>query len=467
MRIGAAAKRFFAAPLIAAATAFAACAAPASAQGMSVIRDVEIEETLDVYTRPLLDAANIDPSRVRLVLIGDASVNAFVAEGERIHVHTGLIMRARNPNELIGVLAHETGHISGGHLARSNEAINRSMRPALIAIGLGILAIASGAPDAGAAIISGSGQFAQGNFVRYTNTWEASADQAGADFLERSGQSGRGLITFFNREFRPYEFAARRAPAWVVTHPFTSDRIEALRERVENAAHYDAVDTPENIRRFEFMQAKLVGFIEPLSRTLQLYPPSNTSQPARYARAIAYCGCGIQSRVPDLPRALAEISSLTQEDPTNPFFHELQGQILFENRRFEDSIVHHRRSLELRPRTPLFEINLARALIAADGREAADEAIGLLEHATHAEPDNAFAWTERAAAHDLRGEDGMARLSSAERAYVIGDYGGARNFAERARRSLEQGSVAWQRATDIVASVQNIMGDDRGRRPPS
>ncbi|MGE0827941.1 MAG: M48 family metalloprotease [Hyphomonadaceae bacterium] len=454
--------------LAAALGALLALAAPVQAQQRqpSVIRDAEIEETLRIYTEPLLRAAGLDPADVQLHLVGDTSINAFVAGGQRIFVHSGLIMRARAPNEIIGVLAHETGHISGGHLARSSEAMSVAMRPALIALGLGVLAIAAGAPDAGAALISGMGQFAQGSFVRHTQVQESAADQAGAQFLEQTGQSGEGLISFFNREFRPHEYAVRRVPAYMVTHPFTSDRIESLRARVENAEHFSAVDTPDNLRRFQFMQAKLVGFIEPLSRTLQVYPATDRSQPARYARAIAYCGCGIASRIPDLTRARAEIDSLIAEDPANPWFQELAGQILFENGRAAESIAFHRRSLELRPREPLLEVNLARALIAANGRAGADEAVPILQSALQREPNNAFAWRELATAHDMRGEAGLARLASAEQAYAIGDLGRARNFAERARRELEQGTASWQRASDIVASAQNSLPEENGRRNP-
>jgi predicted Zn-dependent protease len=374
-------------------------------------------------------------------------------------------MEARTPNEIIGVLAHETGHISGGHLARSREAARYAMRPALIAIGLGILAMAAGAGDAGAALIAGSGQFAQANFVRHTQIQESAADQAGASFLEQTGQSGAGLISFFNREFRPHEYAVRRVPPYMVTHPFTSDRIEALRQRVEGAENYRTTDTPDNLRRFQFMQAKLIGFTQTLARTLQVYPPSDRSQPARYARAIAYCGCGVQSKVPDLQRARTEINSLIAEDPRNPYFQELAGQILYENGRAAESIPFHRRALELSPRTALLEINLARAVLQSDSRGGADEAIRLLQRALQSEPENAFAWRTLAEAHETKGQEGLARLASAEQAYSVGDLGMARNFAERARRTLTQGPVSWQRASDIVASVQNTMPDDDQRAP--
>ena len=448
-------------PVVSAAVAVGALALgfspPASAQ--SLIRDAEIEDTLRVYTNPLLDAAGLARNDVDLYVVNEDSVNAFVAGGQNIFVHTGLIMRADTPNEIIGVLAHETGHISGGHGARRSQDIQRAMGPMLISIGLGVLAIAAGAPDAGAALISGSQAFAMADIVRHTQVQESSADQAAVEFLDSAGQSGRGLITFFNTQVRPYEFMARRAPPWMMTHPYTSDRVEAVRERVEAAENRDAVDTPDNLRRFQFMQAKLVGFIRTEGQTLARYPLSDRSQPARYARAVAYY------RVSNLERARSELDSLMAEDPRNAYFQELMGQILFENGRAAESVPYHRRSLELAPNQPLLQVNLARALTAANGREGAEEAIGLLQSVVAREPDNAFAWRELAAARDLRGEEGLAQLASAEQNFAMGDYGAALSFAERARRTLPRNTPSYQRASDIVTFAGNEVRDSAPQQP--
>jgi len=426
-------------------------AAPASAQ--SLIRDAEIEDTLRVYTSPMLVAAGLQPDDVELFIVNDPSVNAFVAGGQNIFVHTGLIMAADTPNEIIGVLAHETGHISGGHGARRGQDMERAMFPMLLSIGLGVLAIAAGAPDAGAALISGSQAFGMGELVRHTQVQESSADQAGLQFLEASGQSGRGLITFFNTQIRPYEFMVRRAPPWMMTHPYTSDRVEALRVSVQAASNYNATDTEDNILRFRFMQAKLVGFIQSQGQTLARYPVRDTSQPARYARSIAYY------RASDLTRARAELEVLLSESPNNPYFQELMGQILFENGRAAESIPYHRRSLELAPNQPLLQVNLARALTAAEGRAGTEEAIPLLQAALAREPDNAFAWRELASARDLRGERGLAELASAEQNFAIGDYGAALSFAERSRRTLPRNTPAYLRASDIINFAGNELRD--------
>ena len=442
------------------ASAFSALAVvPAAAQGL--IRDAEIEDTLRVYTEPLLVAAELNPSDVDMYIVNDPSINAFVSGGQNIFVHTGLILAAETPNEIIGVLAHETGHIAGGHLARSREAMGQSMTAALISIGLGVIALAAGAPDAGAVLISGAQGVAMGNFVRHTQVQESAADQAATNYLEATGQSGRGLIDFFNKNIRPYEFMTRRAPPWMMTHPFSSDRVESLRQRIAAGEHHDAVDSPENIRRFQFMQAKLIGFIQTRGQTLARYPESDRSQPARYARAVAYY------RVSELPRARAELDSLLGEDPGNPYFQELMGQILFENGRAEESIAYNRRAVELAPGQPLLQIALARSLNAARGRQGADEAINLLRQALASEPDNAFAWRELAVSRDLRGEEPLAQLASAEQNFHMGDFGAALSFAERARRGLSRNTPDYQRAMDIVTFASQELrerADQQGGR---
>jgi predicted Zn-dependent protease len=424
----------------------AACAlmAAQTASAQSLIRDAEIEDTLRVYTNPLLQAAGLRPEDVRLHIVQDPSINAFVTQGQNIFMHTGLILEAENPNEIIGVLAHETGHIAGGHGAGRTQDMQRAMGPMLISIALGVIAIAAGAPQAGAALIGGSQAFAMGDFVQNTRTQEASADQAAAQYLEATGQSGRGLITFFDRELRPYEFRLRNAPPWMITHPNASDRVEALRAPIAASANYDAPESPENLRRFQFMQAKLYGFIRSEGQTLARYPLRDTSQPARYARAIAYY------RASKLPQARGELDILIAEDPRNPYFQELMGQILFENGRAAESIPYHRRSLELARGQPLLQVNLARALIEANGRAGTEEALALLADVIRSEPDNGFAWREAARARYERGEEPLAQLASAEASMTVGDYSTALNFAERARRTLPRNTPDYRRADDIV-----------------
>ncbi len=436
-------------------------ATSSNASAQSLIRDAEIEETLRLYTEPLLRAAGLDPDDVTIYIVNDPSINAFVAGGQNIFVHTGLILAADNPNEIIGVLAHETGHIAGGHLARSREAMQQAMAPALISIGLGVLAIAAGAPDAGISLISGSQAFAMGSFVRFTQVQESAADSAAIQYLRESGQSPQGLLDFFNENIRPYEFMARRAPPYMMTHPYTSDRVESLRERVAASPYTATPDSDEYMRRFHFMQAKLVGFLRSEGQTLARYPLSDTSQPARYARAVAYY------RVAELNNARRELDILIAEDPSNPYYQELMGQILFENGRAEESIPFHERSLALRPNEPLFQVNLARALTSARGREGADRAVELLRQVVREEPDNGFAWREMAQARSAQGNEALAQLASAEQNFSIGNYPAALSFAERARLELPRNTPDYQRAMDLVSFAGNEVRDMERERPPA
>ncbi|GAM99600.1 putative Zn-dependent protease [alpha proteobacterium U9-1i] len=441
--------------------AVAACAlfvTPAAAQG--VIRDAEIEHTLRDYSAPLWVAAGLNPDDVSMYIIGDDEINAFVSGGQNIFVHTGLILAARTPNELKGVLAHETGHIAGGHLARSAEAQQQAMGPALIAIGLGVLAIAAGVPQAGAALISGSQAFAMGNYVRHTQVQESAADQAALAYLEETDQSAKGLIDFFNNNFRRYEFVMRRAPQYLLTHPYSSDRVEALRSGATVADHYNTTDGPEDLARFRTMQAKLIGFLQTQGQTLARYPVSDQSADARYARAIAYY------RTAQMDLARTELTSLIAENPTNPYYQELMGQMLYESGRSAESVPYHRRSVELTHDEPLLMLNLARAL--ADDRDTVDEAITLLNGVVRIEPLNSLAWSELAEARDFRGEQGLAELASAEANYARGNFPAALSFAERARRTLPRNTPSFQRASDIATfsgqEVRDMMEDNNGRR---
>lgn len=434
----------------------AIAATPAHADGHTVIRDAEIEATLRSYVDPIFVAANLDPSQIEVVILQDNSINAFVTNSRTMFIHTGLISAVESPNELKGVMAHETGHMAGGHVLRSREAMSQAMVPAMLSVGIGILAIAAGAPSAGAALIAGSQQFAMADFVQFSQAQESQADQAAITFMDAAGQSGEGLVSFASRQFRYNEMrSAQRVPPWMRTHPLWTDRIQALRQRVSQSEHRTATDTPEEIEHLKLIQAKLFGYTENAARTYQKYPDTDLSAPARYARSVA------AMRSSDFGRADKEAETLTREFPNNPYYHELVGEILLTSGRVADSVPHHRRALELNPGNALLQINLARALLATNQKPATDEAVGFLQAATRTEPDNASAWYELATAYDTRGEEGMARLASAELRFSVGDWPAARSFAERAKERLDQGTTSYQRALDIATIAETRVREGR------
>lgn len=432
-------------------TATAAMSAVLSAMpalGQGLIRDTEIEQVMREYTDPMLIAAELDPEAVDIYLIGDMSFNAFVTQGQNIFLHTGLIIHAENPGEIKGVIAHEIGHIQGAHLARIGDAQRGGMATMAASIGIGIIAALAGAPDAGAAIIASGPQFATLDFLRYSRGQEASADQAAVRLLTATEQSGRGLVSTFERLAYQERLSFQRRWEYFRSHPLSSDRVAALRRNVEASPYADRPDTPEEIAQLQRIQAKIIGFMAPPGQTFDRYPETDTSLPARYARSVAWFKQGMTDR------AVEEVDALLEMEPENPFFHELQGQILYESGFIDDSIAPQRRALELLPDAPLFKIYLARSLVAEGGQDALREAVTLLAQALVDEPDNSFGWFQKSLAHQGLGETAMAELATAERYYSVGDEMQAHIFAQRAHEDLERGTEAWIRSAEILAVTQ-------------
>ncbi len=411
--------------------------------GPSLIRDTEIEEILHHDADPIFAAAGLDPKNVRILIVGDKSLNAFATQGLQMGLNTGLILQTENPNQLRGVIAHETGHLAGGHPIRSGEMMRAGLKPMILTMGLGVLAALAGSPD-GAAVLLGNAQYAGAlGALGYSREQESRADQAGAGFLEATGQSGRGLVEFFDN-FRYQEvFDQARRYAYFRSHPLSSERIEVLRSRVERQPHYSAVDTPEDLAEHEVMKAKLEGFLNP-QVALMKYKETDTGFPARYARAIAY----YQMKDPD--RALKLIDGLIADNPDNPYLWELKGQILFEFNRVAQAEEPQRRSVALKPDAALLRINLGQTLITLDDPKKVEEGVQELKRSLLNDPDNAVTWRLLAQAYDKQKKDGEARLATAEQYFSLGATREAKVFAMRARELLPKDTPDWRRATDIV-----------------
>ncbi|MGE5565794.1 MAG: M48 family metalloprotease [Parcubacteria group bacterium] len=424
-------------------TPFAALPAYAQDRGPALLRDTEIEEILHHDADPILVAAGLEPKNVRIFLIGDKELNAFSTAGLMMGINTGLILKTENPDQLKGVIAHETGHLAGGHPSRQDEMMKAGLKPMLLTMGLGILAMAAGAPDAGAVLLGNSSFFGELGALGYSREQESRADQAAVGFLEKSGESGKGLVDFFDN-FRYQEVfdESRRFP-YFQSHPLSSERIELLRSKVEAQAHYKAEDKPDEIAEHAIMKAKIDGFMTPQQALID-YKETDTSFPARYARAIAYY------QMKDPNRALKLLDALIADYPDNPYLYELKGQILFEFARAKEAEEPQRKSVELKPDASLLHINLGQTLISLNDPKKRDEGIDELKKATIQENDNSVAWRLLAEAYDARGDEGLARLATAEASFADGDMKQARVFAMRARDRLEKNTIEWRRATDIV-----------------
>ncbi len=431
---------------------------PLSAQAQSLLRDTEIEETLRAYTDPILRAANLNTTSVDMYLVNDKSLNAFVTRGQNIFIHTGLILEANTPNQLKGVIAHESGHIAAGHLIRRDQSNKSAYGKMLIAAGLGIAAILAGEGQAGATILAGSQQFGVLDVLAHSRINEASADQAAAKYMEISGQSGRGLLQFFEK-FRYQEVLsnARRYP-YFRGHPLSSDRIDKLREITSESQFRDVRDTDEELYAMVMMKAKLIGFLEAPQTVFSKYPESDTSKPARYARAVAHY------RAADLKNAVRNIDSLIAEEPNNSYFHELKGQILYESGKGKLAIAPFREAVRLKPNAPLLQISLAQALIEQDTPETNETAIKHLKSALQKENTNGLAWYNLSQAYDRKGEPALARYAVAEQAFSMGDYNRAKSFAYRARDGLTFHQVQRRRANDIIVIADIQLAKQKNRK---
>jgi predicted Zn-dependent protease len=427
-------------------------APPALAQTprISVIRDTEIEELIHKEGEPMWRAAGLNPDNVKIVIMGDPDINAFTAGGQTIYVNTGLIQATKNPNQLVGVLAHETGHITGGHVARESM-YKPALATYLLTMGLGILAAVAGAPDAGAGLLYSSDYFATLTALTYSRVQEASADQAAAGFLERAHMSGRGLVDFFDY-FRYQEaFSDARKYRFFIDHPLTEERISSLQAKVEKSPYFSVVDGPEALAEHAVMVAKLKAFMNQPQQTFIDYKETDTSFPARYARAIAYY------RALDTDKAIKLTDALIADYPNDretPFLYELRGQILFESGKPKEAAESLTKAVALKPNAPLLQIMLGQELLAQEDKSKIDEAIVHLQKALQLENDNAEAYFMLAQAWDAKGDAGRARLATAEQNFYLGQMKEARGFALRARESLAKDSPDYRKATDIVLASQ-------------
>ncbi len=436
-----------------------AAAHPAAAQ--SILRDAETEQLLLDMSAPLIEASELEPGNVELVLINDGSINAFVAGGQAIYVHSGLISAAETANEVQGVLAHELGHITAGHVVRFNERTKAANGISILSLLLGVGAALAGAGDAAVGVIAAGQQAAMGSFLSFNRDQEASTDLAGARYLSGAGITGKGMIKFFER-LRSNEirsgYSQTDEAGYARTHPLTGDRIQVLRSLLEEDRAWDAPPDPEMQERFVRAKAKLFGYLAEPRRTFALFPPSDTSIPARYARAYAYHK---EARV---DMALAETDALLTAEPDNPYFLELKGQVLLESGRPGDALVPLRRATELSRAHPLIAGLLGHALIATEDRANYAEAEQVLRASVQRDRYNPFAWYQLGVVYEARGDIPRARLASAEQQVMNRLYPQALANAQAAEAYLPYGSADWIRAQDVALEARAELERVRNRR---
>lgn len=449
-------------PIAGALTGLAAVALavqPVAAQ--SILRDAETEALLRDMAAPLVAAAGLDPHNVDIVMINDPGINAFVAGGQAVYIHSGLINEASSANEVQGVIAHELGHITGGHIINSSGG-REATGISILSLLLGAAAAAAGAGEAAMGVLMAGQQAAMGKYLAFSRAQESTADAAGAQYLSKAGITGRGSIDFFkkleNMEFRFGRRAGNDDDRFYSTHPMSSDRIATLQDTYEKDPAWNKKSDPALEARFQRAKAKLFGYLAQPGDTMRLYPATTNTIAARYARAYAFHKQGF------LDKATAETDALIASAPNDPYFLELKGQVLLEGGHPAEALGPLRRATELSGNQPLIATTFGHALLATEDKGNLAEAERILKTAVARDRENPFAWYQLGTVYAAKGDLPRAKLASAEQQVMSGRMPQALSSAEAAQADLPRGSADWLRAQDIAFQARAAIERTRKKR---
>ena len=420
-------------------------AAQGDDSGPQVLRDTETELLFKQMSEPLIRAGGLDPNSVRVVLLNDPEINAFVAQGQIVYIQSGLLEAADNVNQLQGVTAHELGHVIAGDAIRSGQGQNQAIGISILSLVLGAVAIAAGAgADAGMGILQAGQRAALGEFLAFTRAQEATADATGSRLLSKAGISGKGMLDFFAKlQNEEYRLPIYSKDSFDQSHPLSSERIQALEQKLKADPAYDKPVDPALEARFERVKAKLLGYIDPRQAVLR-YPESNQSIPAHYARAYAYH----QGGYPD--KAEAEADALLAKDPHDPFFLELKGQILLEDGKPKEALAPLREATEGSGNAPMIAAMLGHALVETNDPKNFGEAKQILKVAVNKDNEDPFAWYQLGIIYDREGDQPRASLATAERNNLEGNPKMALASAQMAMKGIQPGTPDYLRAQDIA-----------------
>lgn len=443
--------------------AVAAMLAASPVRAQSLLRDAETEALLDDMSREIVRAAGLNPNNVRMVLVNDRSINAFVAGGQTVYIHTGLLDAADSANEVQGVIAHEVGHIVAGHVPLQDQGMKAVAGISIVSLLLGVAAIAAGAGEAGAGIMAAGQRAAIGKFLAFTRVQESTADAAGARFLNGAGVTGQGMLRFFKKlENLEYRYGVEQGEgSFERTHPLNSERLAALDQVVTGSPAFRKAPDPALEARFKRVQAKLRGYVNEPQATLQTYPLSDQSIAGHYARAYAYHRSGYPEQ------AAAETLALVKAAPTDPYILELQGQVMMEAGDPRGALGPLREATRRTNAQPLIATTFGHALLATDDPANLAEAEQVLRQAVARDNENPWAWMQLGTVYERKGDEPRTALATAERANLMGDQRTALVSARRAMAGLPQGSRDWIRAQDIQlvaqAAVERMREEGRRR----
>jgi Zn-dependent protease with chaperone function len=444
------------------ALALSAVLLPAQvACAQAILRDAETEALFHDMASPLVIAAGLEPKNVDVALVNDSTINAFVVNGQAVYLNSGLVQAADSANQVQGVIAHELGHITGGHAISGAEGAKAATGISLLSMLLGVAAAAAGAGDAGMGVMMAGQQAALGKYLAFSRGQESQADAAGAHYLAKAGITGRGSIEFFkklaNQSYR-MGYAQADMDTFMSTHPLEGDRIAFLEDTYQKDPAWNRPSDAALETRFRRVRAKLYGYLAEPKDTLKTYPLSDTSVPARYARAYAW------HKEAFLDKALAEADALLAGAPNDPYFLEIKGQILLEAGKPAEALAPLRRATELSGNQPLIATTFGHALVATEDPKNLAEAQRVLKNAVARDRENPDAWYQLGTVYAANGDTPRAQLASAEQQVMVGLFAEAQRNAEAAETALAKGSPDWLRAQDIALQARAAIEQRKKRR---
>lgn len=412
--------------------------APLYAENISIIRDSEVENTLTGYAQQIFNVAGLNPDNAKVIIVNDDSINAFVAGGQTIFVHSGLITNAKSIDEVMFVLSHETGHIIGGHVVRGTEQMKSAQTTALISTVLGgLLAVAGGRADAGLAVMMGVNSSVMGSFMTYRQSEESAADRTAVDIMKKTGYSMQGFTDTMKELNRQERLSSVYKSGYLQTHPLTRERMRNIERFTKNAP---AIQQDE---QFDLMRAKLIGFLSKPEKTRHLFQGNSLAD--KYARVI------MTYKDNKISESLKQLDELILLRPKNAYFYELKGQFLFETGKLKDAVTAYEQAVQLDPNSTLIRLALGQVLSESDHPSDLKKAIKHLSHVTALDKTIPGAWRLLATAYGKTGNMPMADYAMAEFYILIGDKAQAQKLAKRAIDKISSKTTAYQHLQDILA----------------
>ncbi len=423
------------------------------AQGrkIAIVRDAEIESLLKDYATPIFRAAGLQSKGIEIVLVNDNNFNAFVS-GRRVFINTGAIMQATTPNEIIGVIAHEAGHLAGNHQERLRAQLDASKTLAIVGMLLGAGALvagstsnANGASSAGGAIIASAPSIATRTILNYKRGEEINADTAALKYLNKTKQSANGMLVTFNRFAQQLALAGVRPNPYKLSHPLPRERISLLEKGAKQSQYFNKKDPKALQARHNMVRAKIAAFVGGLPAIQRLFKSAPNSTPALYGRAIALDNAG-RSR-----DALNILDQLIKKQPKNAYLYELRGEVQLKLRQADQAVKSFSTARKLdKSKSGLIKARLGFAYVATGNRANAKKAVSALRAGLQTNPNNFNAYRTLSNAYALAGDIGEAELAMAEGHFRAGNSRDAKIFAGRAAQKLVPGKPSWQRAKDIL-----------------